>query len=208
MTEWKHSKNRRTKFLAVKYKGGKCEICGYDKNPMAMDFHHVNSTEKKYNIAQIRHRTWNFLKHEIDKCLLLCALCHRELENPMMEDDWKIYNSLDANVISRTIRMRSIQRVNIKKHKTKNPKTKYKYYYKRCADCGVVVNSDSIRCWECYMKMPWKKTPARLVWYASRRKVKDRPAPDVLLKEIAESNMTRVAKKYGVCFKTILKWLK
>lgn len=65
----------------VKYKGGKCEKCGYDKCIAALQFHHINPEEKdfelsiKYNNGQ---NNLDSLYKEADKCQLLCANCHAE----------------------------------------------------------------------------------------------------------------------------------
>ena len=70
--EWK--KNEKQK--AVDYKGGSCSICGYKKCLTALEFHHVNPDEKDvYN----SHWTFERNKNELDKCILVCANCHREL---------------------------------------------------------------------------------------------------------------------------------
>lgn len=64
----------------IKYKGGKCEICGYDKCNQALDFHHLNPEEKDFNISQsYTYKNLAKLKLEVDKCILVCANCHREI---------------------------------------------------------------------------------------------------------------------------------
>ena len=59
------------------YKGGKCQICNYDKCLGALQFHHID--EKDSNWKNFKMRTFNikFMK-ELDKCVLLCANCHAE----------------------------------------------------------------------------------------------------------------------------------
>ncbi len=42
-------RKRETKELFVKYKGGKCIICGYNKNNCALDFHHTDPSKKEYD---------------------------------------------------------------------------------------------------------------------------------------------------------------
>ena len=42
---------QRLKEKLVEYKGGKCEICGYDKCVAALDFHHTDSSQKDFNIS-------------------------------------------------------------------------------------------------------------------------------------------------------------
>ena len=74
----------KRKIELIKYKGGKCEICGYDKNIAVFEFHHVDPT-KKFFALDLRHlsnTTIDKIKEEADKCILVCANCHREIHNP------------------------------------------------------------------------------------------------------------------------------
>lgn len=64
---------------ALTYKGGQCQICGYDKCSDALDFHHRDPKSKDFGIQDGNYRNWNTLKPEIDKCDLLCCRCHREV---------------------------------------------------------------------------------------------------------------------------------
>lgn len=78
-------KNRRMdlKKRAIEYKGGKCEKCGYNTCLQALDFHHINPEHKDFTIAQTRlYFTWEKIRAELDKCILVCANCHREIHNP------------------------------------------------------------------------------------------------------------------------------
>jgi len=70
----KHLANTRKK--AIEYKGGKCEHCGYDKFIGALEFHHTDPSKKDPN--GLKKFSFESLKKEIDKCILLCANCHRE----------------------------------------------------------------------------------------------------------------------------------
>jgi hypothetical protein len=72
------------KTLLVKQNGGKCNICGYDKNMSALCFHHLSEHEKKFQIT-IRECSNNSMKrlHEESlKCILLCHNCHMETHYP------------------------------------------------------------------------------------------------------------------------------
>jgi hypothetical protein len=64
----------------VKYKGGKCCICGYQKNQEAMEFHHLNPHIKDFTISH-KHYSLEKLKIEADKCILVCRNCHTEIHN-------------------------------------------------------------------------------------------------------------------------------
>lgn len=70
---------KRTKKKLVEYKGGKCTICSYDRCINALEFHHLDPNEKDFTIAG---KSWSFerLKGEVDKCVLLCSNCHKEVE--------------------------------------------------------------------------------------------------------------------------------
>lgn len=79
----------KRKYEAVLVRGGKCERCGYDKNMSALDFHHINPDEKEFEIDIRKFSNTNLedLQKEIDKCILLCANCHREEHNPSLTMD-------------------------------------------------------------------------------------------------------------------------
>lgn len=70
----------KVKEKAINYKGGKCEKCGYNKCIKALDFHHVDSENKVFDISiLISSISWEIIKIELDKCKLLCCRCHREI---------------------------------------------------------------------------------------------------------------------------------
>ena len=73
-------RRRKIKTLAIEYKGGKCQVCGYNKYQGALDLHHITG-EKEFGIGDKGYtRSWEKVKAELDKCVLVCANCHRELE--------------------------------------------------------------------------------------------------------------------------------
>ena len=75
-----HKRRRKVRQMAVEYKGGRCERCGYDRCIDALEFHHINSSGKDFSISDKGYtRSWDRVKEELDKCALLCANCHREL---------------------------------------------------------------------------------------------------------------------------------
>lgn len=71
----------------IDYKGGKCSICGYDKCNAALDFHHLDPTKKDFAIARYsKYKScWinnqEEIKAELDKCILVCSNCHREIHH-------------------------------------------------------------------------------------------------------------------------------
>lgn len=73
----------RRKQELVRIKGGKCEICGYNKCLQAMSFHHRDPSKKEFSLDKngIAHRPWNKVIKEAKKCDLLCVRCHIETES-------------------------------------------------------------------------------------------------------------------------------
>lgn len=71
-------KSKKYKRLAIEYKGGKCEDCSGTFLPDIYDFHHLDPTQKDFNISLRRNAKFDEkIKTELDKCALLCANCHR-----------------------------------------------------------------------------------------------------------------------------------
>lgn len=66
---------------AVDYLGGKCQICELkDECSAVYEFHHKDPTKKDFTISGKGHcRSWERVKTELDKCILLCANCHRRI---------------------------------------------------------------------------------------------------------------------------------
>lgn len=84
------NKNRYTlmrthKLEIIKELGSKCSICGYDKNTAALEFHHLDKDKKDFHISNSKTTNINKIKKEIDKCILVCANCHREIHYPQNE---------------------------------------------------------------------------------------------------------------------------
>jgi len=72
-------RQQRLKKMAVDYKGGCCQSCGYSKYVGALEFHHSEPEHKDFGIARFNRTSFSErIKKELDKCILLCANCHRE----------------------------------------------------------------------------------------------------------------------------------
>ena len=77
VSEWR----RRVKQRLVERAGGCCSLCGYDRCVAALQFHHVDPTEKRFSISNRGLGVaWATLSAEADKCVLLCGNCHAEVE--------------------------------------------------------------------------------------------------------------------------------
>jgi hypothetical protein len=61
----------------------KCSICGYDKSFSAIEYHHIVG-EKKFGISTRLHcMPTKEAIDELNKCIAVCANCHREIHNPV-----------------------------------------------------------------------------------------------------------------------------
>lgn len=79
-------RRRKVKEMAVEYKGGCCEECGYDRCIDSLEFHHLDPNEKDFGIGSKGYtRSWEKVKKELDKCIMVCANCHREIHAGLIE---------------------------------------------------------------------------------------------------------------------------
>ena len=78
-------RRKKIKQMAIDYKGGQCSLCGYDKCPDALEFHHEGS--KDFGLAASGlTRSWDKTRQELEKCTLVCSNCHREIHSqPQIE---------------------------------------------------------------------------------------------------------------------------
>lgn len=67
--------------------GGSCVCCGYNRCPEALEFHHLDPTQKDFSFGAIRAnpRSWSKIVEELRKCVLVCCLCHREVHARVRE---------------------------------------------------------------------------------------------------------------------------
>jgi hypothetical protein len=73
-----YSRRRRiwmkTELIATR--GGRCEDCGYDRTIWALEFHHREPATKEFSLGGFLGSIER-ARREADKCVLLCATCHR-----------------------------------------------------------------------------------------------------------------------------------
>ncbi|MGH2451550.1 MAG: hypothetical protein ACRDGE_09825 [Candidatus Limnocylindria bacterium] len=79
---------RRIKVRAVAYMGGACFGCDRTALPAIFEFHHWDPHEKEFGITQDGvPRRWEKIVAELQKCVMLCANCHREVHAGARELD-------------------------------------------------------------------------------------------------------------------------
>lgn len=128
----RHNLKRRLLYVM----GNKCSICGYDKCPSALEFHHINPEEKDFSISTNANIAFHKAAQEIKKCILVCANCHREIHENLIKDitSYQTFNEEKYQEILQEL---------------EDLKTKRIHY---CKDCGTVISSIAERCPMCANK--------------------------------------------------------
>lgn len=86
---------KRTKIKLVEYKGGSCQNCNYNKSIGALEFHHLVPNEKDFSISS-KSYSFEKLKKEVDKCILVCSNCHIEIHEEIKNNGYsEIVNNIN-----------------------------------------------------------------------------------------------------------------
>ena len=114
--------------------GNKCQCCGYDRLNSALELHHLDSQEKEFTVASNANIGWETARKEIQKCILVCANCHREIHAGLIENDAlkSSFNEEKAMKIDELIN--SIKQKEI--------------FY--CKNCGAEIHKGSQMCVKCF----------------------------------------------------------
>ena len=169
-------KRQAMKKEGVKRLGNQCLKCGESKYYL-LDFHHLDGSDKDATPSRLiaDSKIEDFFS-EIEKCVLLCSNCHRELH-------WLESQGQEVNVF---------QKVKIE---TVSPRIYIEPSF-FCSKCETPISKES------------KTGLCGICYDFERRIVKDRPSGETLIKEIQNSSILAVGRKYGVSDNTIRKWLK
>ena len=79
-------KNKKLQIDQWKIDQGGCKKCG-EMRPYVLDMHHINPQEKDFSISdaiRLGFFTTKF-QEELNKCIILCANCHREFHHLELE---------------------------------------------------------------------------------------------------------------------------
>jgi len=82
-SKYNYIKKWSKKVRAIELLGGKCEHCG-ETRPWVLSFHHKNPKEKECHINTISDKQWSVIEKEIQKCIVLCENCHREIHKEII----------------------------------------------------------------------------------------------------------------------------
>ncbi len=75
-----------------------CEVCGFGKHKyakkwrkhvaMLLEFDHIDPATKLYNVGEMAQYAWHVIQTEIDKCRVVCKVCHcKHTGNQNRKDD-------------------------------------------------------------------------------------------------------------------------
>lgn len=73
---------RLLKNKAIISKGGSCHCCKNSFPNSVYDFHHLIPSEKDFTFGDKTSTVkWNIIEKELEKCILVCANCHRMIHS-------------------------------------------------------------------------------------------------------------------------------
>lgn len=97
-------KNLKQRALALF--GSKCCVCSYNRCSAALEFHHLDPTQKDFSISQAyaNPKKWDAIVYELEKCILVCANCHREIHQNILiiEDKKYVLTDTDYRIAEKT----------------------------------------------------------------------------------------------------------
>lgn len=69
--------------------GGRCGICGYNKCMAALEFHHINPSNKSFSFGSImsKPKARTRIADELEKCVCVCSNCHKEIHAGVSQRD-------------------------------------------------------------------------------------------------------------------------
>lgn len=65
--------------------GRRCAACGYARCEEVLNFHHVDPETKSFSLTFAASKARETYLAEFEKCALVCANCHGEIETGLIE---------------------------------------------------------------------------------------------------------------------------
>lgn len=74
-------RRQKCKRMLIEQFGGKCSVCGYCRCVAALEFHHIDRSTKEFAVSHEGCSiSYARMLKEAEKCVLVCANCHAEIE--------------------------------------------------------------------------------------------------------------------------------
>lgn len=115
--------------------GDKCSYCGYNRCNEALEVHHLKPELKDFTFADAYNSSWDILSKELEDCVLLCANCHREVHQNLIQVNQSSFN-----------KQRNLEIIN---HLVEFKTRKQNY----CKICGKEIDIKAQYCSECYKNL-------------------------------------------------------
>lgn len=165
--------------------GNKCAICGYNKTPRALQFHHINEEEKSFGLSDGNTRSWEDSVAESKKCILVCGNCHAEIHDGLITIPLK--TSLNEELLKEKSDEKGYNMT--KNGKVVKPEKETIKNY--CPDCGKEISWEATYCAECFAK---------------RRRTVQRPSREELKSLIRTTPFVKIGEMFNVSDNSIRKW--
>ena len=86
-------KRRKSDLISVF--GGKCCLCGFNAFQEALEFHHVDPSQKEFGISTKSIKSLKSQLKELKKCILVCSNCHKGIHAGLLSipENWTEFYS-------------------------------------------------------------------------------------------------------------------
>lgn len=144
---------RRSSFKKkiVEYGGNECAKCGYDKDMTALEFHHLDPFKKEFNPSSSLSISWELVRKELDKCILLCSNCHREEHHNLYQlkklqeefDNFQQLNFSKSILTGKNTGEKSCNICDVILTSTNKVKGEKRYMCKKCDSKRLIIRSQN-----------------------------------------------------------------
>lgn len=204
---YRHLSNSRRKLKErlVEYKGGKCERCGYNKCITALEFHHLDPSKKDFGIGSKKVLSFEKCKEEVDKCILVCSNCHKEIhyeENLKKQEEEE---RREREVFAEILNNRD------KYDEVKNVKQSYRFLaYTDIFDDikNNVSREDIFKKYRINNRTFKKFLEENGIEYSRNKVVENKPSREELITLLHNSSKSAIGRMYGVSCSAVIKWCK
>lgn len=206
LSNYRHVRDQRQKLKEklVIYKGGKCEICGYNRCISALDFHHLDPSKKDFGIAKGNVMSFDKAKKEVDKCILVCATCHREIHHNLYKEKYDKEEQLKKDIYAEILNNRDIYG-NIPIRES----------YKFLAYTSIMDDiSNNVKREDIFKKYHINNKTFNLflkengIQYNKNKYIDNKPSKDELIELLKDNSKSAIGRMFGVSCSSVIKWCK